>query len=89
MYYLELATLILDLVGVIFVSLFLFKIPDKIEFRCDQDYGTIIDLDAVANAINSTLPSPLVFSFMRWGLGLLVLSMILKFTSFFLTNCPA
>ena len=83
MHYLELITLVLDFVGMILVSCFLFKIPDKVEFRFTSNRGIITDLSPVAEAINSTLPSALMFSLMRWGLRFLVISMALKFLVFF------
>jgi len=71
-------TLVLDLIGLVLISLPLFSIPKPIEFTFSQDYGVIGDLKPVADAINSISRNIALIKRMRYGFYILLCSFVLK-----------
>jgi hypothetical protein len=49
----NLISLILDIIGFVFISWYLFSIPKPLKFVFDSPYGIITDLQPIADAINN------------------------------------
>jgi len=82
----ELITLVLDLVGLILISWYLFSIPEPVVFTFNQEYGLISSLQPMADAINSVSRDIALINKMRYGFFILVISLVLKLTSWCMQN---
>ena len=80
----ELITLVLDLIGLIVIYWYLFSIPKPVKLTFDQEYGVITSLQPVADAINSISRNIALINRMRYGFFILVISLILKLTNWFI-----
>jgi hypothetical protein len=80
---LELITLVLDLAGLLLISWYLFSIPEPVKFIFNQEYGIITSLQPIADAINEINRNFAVINRMRFGLFILIISLILKFYIWF------
>ncbi len=73
----NLIALILDLIGFVFISWYLFSIPKPLAFLFDSPYGIRTDLQPIADAINMiTRDFGLIYK-MRFGFFILISSQIL------------
>lgn len=79
----ELITLVLDLVGLIFISCNLFSIPKPVKFVFNQEYGVITSLQPIADAINEISRNFDLIYRMRFGFYILVISFLLKLCLWF------
>lgn len=80
MKWINLLSLILDFIGFVFISWYLFSIPNLLKFVFDSPYGVVTDLQPIANAINNiTRDFDLIYK-MRFGFFILIISQIIKFT---------
>ena len=79
----KLFILILDLLGLILISWFLFAVPEPVKFVFDSPYGVITNLNPVADAINNISRDFAVINRMRFGFIILVISQGFKFYEFF------
>ncbi len=75
---LELITLVLDLAGLLLISWYLFSIPGPVKFIFNQEYGIITSLQPIADAINQINRNFDIINRMRFGLFILIISLILK-----------
>ncbi len=74
----ELIALLLDLVGLIFISWYLFSVPKPVNFVFNQDYGIITSLQPITDAINGINRNFDLIYRMRIGFGILVISLFIK-----------
>ncbi len=74
----DLITLVMDLVGLILISWYLFSIPKPVEFTFTQETAIITSLKPVADAINKISGDIALISRMRCGFYILVVSLVLK-----------
>ena len=81
----ESATFILDLIGLFLISIFLFKVPNPIEFG-QQTWESIGDLRDVRDALNKISRNMELVRKMRFGFASLVLSMFLKIILWWSSN---
>ncbi|HLA05674.1 MAG TPA: hypothetical protein VJZ16_06815 [Syntrophales bacterium] len=80
----ELITLVLDMIGLILISWYLFSIPKPVEFTFNQEYGIITSLQPIADAINSISGNIALINRMRYGFFILVISLALKLINWFI-----
>ncbi len=81
---LEIVTLLLDLSGLVLISLYLFKVPEPVTFG-SQTWESISDLRDVRDALNKILRNMELIRKMRFGFALLVLSLVIKFVIWLVT----
>jgi hypothetical protein len=80
----DLVTLLLDLVGLVLISWYLFSIPQPVQFTFNQEYGVITSLKPVADAINKISGDIALIGKMRCGFYVLVFSLVLKLGKWFI-----
>jgi hypothetical protein len=93
MKFLELITLSLDLVGLGLISWYLFSIPKSVDLE-PRDEGQIATLyfgvtpsrKPIEDAINNIIPSIELVRKMRIGLGILIMSLLLKILLWYLLH---
>jgi len=83
---LELVTILLDLLGLVLISLFLLSVPKPTKFVFNQEFGIIESLQPVADAINEISRNFKLIRRMRIGLGILVGNLLLKLAIWYLGN---
>ena len=83
---LELITLLLDVLGLVLISLFLFSVPEPTKFVFEQEAGIITSLHPFAGAINEISRNFRLIRRMRIGLGILVGSLFSKLAIWYLVN---
>lgn len=71
-------TLLLDLCGLVFISWFLFSVPEPVDFGPEQEHGFVYTLKGVEKAINTVSRNMDAIYKMRFGFGILIFSWCLK-----------
>jgi hypothetical protein len=84
----ELITLVLDMIGLVLISWYLFSIPEPVKFIFNQEYGVITSLQPIADAINSISRNIALINRMRYGFFILVISLILKLINWIIGCFP-